>query len=325
MGTDGAPAANGSFIRDVWADNCDAEFAVIREAIVNYPYVAMVRDPACPPRGTTSRHLTPAARRRAALSGTSPRHSRHDCAWFLFCPQDTEFPGVVARPIGSFKSSSDFHYQTLRCNVDLLKIIQIGLTLCNEEGELAPGICTYQFNFKFSLSDDIYSQDSINLLESSGLDFASHEERGIDPLYFAELLMSSGIVLSDDVKWITFHCGYDFGYLLKLLTCKPMPEEDEGFFEQLRLYFPNIYDIKYMMRSVESLKGGLNKLSEDLEVERIGTEHTAGSDSLLTQASFFKMQKLFFENEIDDSKYLNAIHGHRARQELWGRRPRRPA
>ena len=67
------------------------------------------------------------------------------------CRQDTEFPGVVARPIGSFKSSSDFHYQTLRCNVDLLKIIQIGLTLCNEEGQLAPGICTFQFNFKFSL------------------------------------------------------------------------------------------------------------------------------------------------------------------------------
>lgn len=263
MGTDGAPAPNGGFIRDVWAENCDAEFALLREAIVNYPFVAM----------------------------------------------DTEFPGVVARPIGSFKSSSDFHYQTLRCNVDLLKLIQIGMTLCNAEGELAPGVCTYQFNFKFSLSDDIYSQDSINLLESSGLDFASHEERGIDPLYFAELLMSSGIVLCDDVKWITFHCGYDFGYLLKVLTCKAMPEEDDGFFEQLRLYFPNIYDIKYMMRSVESLKGGLNKLAEDLEVERIGTEHTAGSDSLLTQASFFKMQKLFFENEIDDSKYLNAIHG----------------
>eukprot|EP00966_Prymnesium_polylepis_P127526 2949632-Prymnesium_polylepis.1 len=64
---------------------------------------------------------------------------------------DTEFPGVVARPIGTFKSSSDFHYQTLRCNVDLLKIIQLGLTFCNEEGELAPGVCTYQFNFKFSL------------------------------------------------------------------------------------------------------------------------------------------------------------------------------
>jgi len=252
-----------SFIRDVWHDNIDSEFAMIRETIVTHPYVAM----------------------------------------------DTEFPGVVARPIGSFKSSSDFHYQTLRCNVDLLKIIQIGLTLCNAEGELAPGVCTYQINFKFSLSEDMYSQDSINLLSSSGLDFAAHEERGVDPLYFAELLMASGIVLVDDVKWITFHSGYDFGYLLKVLTCQPLPEDEDTFFQQLKLYFPQIYDIKFLMKSCESLKGGLNKLAEDLEVERIGAEHNAGSDSLLTQAAFFKMRQLFFENELDDAKYLNSIHG----------------
>jgi len=249
--------------RDVWAENVDAVFVAIREAIVNYPYVAM----------------------------------------------DTEFPGVVARPIGSFKSSSDFHYQTLRCNVDLLKIIQIGLTLCNEEGQLAPGICTFQFNFKFSLNDDMYSQDSINLLERSGLNFAEHEERGIDPIYFSELLISSGIVLCDDVKWISFHSGYDFGYLLKVLTCRALPLEEDKFFEQLKLYFPQIYDIKHLMKSCENLKGGLNKLAEDLEVERIGPEHNAGSDSLLTQATFFKMRQLFFENELDDNKCLNCIHG----------------
>jgi CCR4-NOT transcription complex subunit 7/8 len=40
---------------------------------------------------------------------------------------DTEFPGVVAKPVGSFKTNSDYHYQTLRCNVDLLKIIQANM------------------------------------------------------------------------------------------------------------------------------------------------------------------------------------------------------
>lgn len=65
--------------------------------------------------------------------------------------QDTEFPGVVARPIGSFKGSSDYHYQTLRCNVDLLRIIQLGLTLADENGQPAPGVCTWQFNFQFSV------------------------------------------------------------------------------------------------------------------------------------------------------------------------------
>uniref|UniRef100_A0A6T9FJ50 poly(A)-specific ribonuclease n=1 Tax=Haptolina ericina TaxID=156174 RepID=A0A6T9FJ50_9EUKA len=290
-----------SYIRDIWCDTLDAEMATIREIVTTYPYVSM----------------------------------------------DTEFPGVVARPIGTFKSSSDFHYQTLRCNVDLLKIIQLGLTFCNEDGELAPGVCTYQFNFKFSLSDDIYAQDSIDLLTRSGIDFKRHEELGIDVIYFAELLISSGIVLCDEVvvitrvlicashalvtlmslytmlrhsgffsscfllqvRWVSFHSGYDFGYLMKLLTCKPLPHEEDDFFSDLKLYFPQIYDIKYLMKSCEGLKGGLNKLAEDLEVERIGPEHQAGSDSLLTQATFFKMRSLFFENDLDSSKHLNILYG----------------
>jgi hypothetical protein len=66
-------------------------------------------------------------------------------------PQDTEFPGVVARPIGSFKTSSDYHYQTMRCNVDLLKIIQIGLTLSDEDGNYPQDVSTWQFNFHFSV------------------------------------------------------------------------------------------------------------------------------------------------------------------------------
>lgn len=65
--------------------------------------------------------------------------------------QDTEFPGVVARPIGTFKTSSDYHYQTMRCNVDLLKIIQVGLTLADEHGNFPQEVSTWQFNFHFSI------------------------------------------------------------------------------------------------------------------------------------------------------------------------------
>ena len=65
--------------------------------------------------------------------------------------QDTEFPGVVARPLGSFSSNTDYHYQTLRCNVDMLKIIQLGLTFADETGAMPEGCPTWQFNFKFDL------------------------------------------------------------------------------------------------------------------------------------------------------------------------------
>ncbi|KAG5459715.1 MAG: ribonuclease H-like domain-containing protein, partial [Olpidium bornovanus] len=113
---------------------------------------------------------------------------------YPYLAMDTEFPGVVARPIGNFRTSADYHYQTLRCNVDLLKIIQLGITLADERGNLPPGVCTWQFNFKFSIQDDMYAQDSIDLLTKSGIDFQKHEDYGIDVRDFGELLMMSGLV-----------------------------------------------------------------------------------------------------------------------------------
>ena len=53
---------------------------------------------------------------------------------------------------------------------------------------------------EFKLSDDMFAQDSIELLKQSGIDFAKMEARGIDVSNFGELLMSSGIVLNEDVS-----------------------------------------------------------------------------------------------------------------------------
>ncbi|XP_050038768.1 CCR4-NOT transcription complex subunit 7-like [Dermacentor andersoni] len=228
---------------------------------------------------------------------------------YNYVAMDTEFPGVVARPIGEFRSTADYQYQLLRCNVDLLKIIQLGLTFLDEHGNTPPNYSTWQFNFKFSLTEDMYAQDSIDLLTNSGIQFKKHDEEGIDPYEFAQLLMTSGVVLSDNVKWLSFHSGYDFGYMLKLLTDQNLPSEESEFFELLRIYFPAIYDVKYLMKSCKNLKGGLQEVAEQLELERIGPQHQAGSDSLLTGAAFFKMREMFFEDNIDDAKYCGHLYG----------------
>ena len=228
---------------------------------------------------------------------------------YPYVAMDTEFPGVVARPVGNFRSTADYHFQTVRCNVDLLKLIQLGLTFCDDRGNLPKGVCTWQFNFKFSLIEDMYAQDSIDLLARSGINFEKHEKDGIEPEVFAEYLMTSGVILSDNVKWISFHSGYDFGYLLRLLMNCNLPSEEGGFFDMLDMYFNIVYDIKYLMKSCRNLKGGLQDVADELQVQRVGPQHQAGSDSLLTATTFFRMRSVFFDDKIDDSKYCGHLYG----------------
>ena len=42
---------------------------------------------------------------------------------------------------------------------------------------------------------------------------------------------------------------------------------------------------------------------------RIGTSHQAGSDSLLTASTFFKMRELYFGDEVDDTEYNGKLYG----------------
>ena len=51
----------------------------------------------------------------------------------------------------------------------------------------------------------MYAPDSIQLLQESGIDFKRNKEEGIDVEYFGELLVTSGLVLFDNVKWVSFH------------------------------------------------------------------------------------------------------------------------
>ena len=113
----------------------------------------------------------------------------------------------------------------MRCNVDLLKLIQVGITLSDEEGNFPQDVTTWQFNFKFSIGyvrllvvrawaisplflcyrEDMYAPESIELLQKSGFDFQRHDEMGIAPNDFAELFITSGLVLVPEARWISFH------------------------------------------------------------------------------------------------------------------------
>ncbi|KAJ1406952.1 CCR4-associated factor [Ochromonadaceae sp. CCMP2298] len=225
---------------------------------------------------------------------------------YPYVAMDTEFPGVVARPVGD---CGDVQYQTLRCNVDMLKLIQLGLSFTDEDGNWVDGCTCWQFNFKFSLSGDMFAQDSIELLKTSGIDFERFERYGIDVQYFGEVMMMSGLVLNEDVKWVSFHSSYDFGYLLKTLMCTELSMEEPQFLDMLTTFFPCIYDVKYMMTAVEGMHGGLSSLADTLQINRIGPMHQAGSDSLLTAQTYFALLKKHFNSVCDDSKFKGELFG----------------
>merc|ERR1719161_147962 len=103
---------------------------------------------------------------------------------------------------------------------------------------------------------------------------------------FGERLTASGLVLSSEVHWISFHGMYDFAYLLKLLTGDAMPLTLPAFDEALDTFFPKRLDIKRHLP-----KGSLSRLGEDYGIRRRGIAHQGASDAFLTLELFLQMEK----------------------------------
>ena len=227
---------------------------------------------------------------------------------YNYIGMDTEYPGTVYCVKNMTK---DFYFKTLKMNVDSLKIIQLGITLTNSKGEFPKNYKyhTWQFNFEFDKNSDKITQSSLNLLEQCGIDFNKLKKKGIKHKVFAEYFMISGLVLNPDIRWISFHGCYDFGYLLKLLINKKLPDTEKEFMNLLDTYFINYYDIKTMVKRKDNLQGGLNKLAQSLEVLREGKTHQAGSDSVVTIDVYFKLIKIGFLEEDKILKEKNLLFG----------------
>ncbi|KAL5067043.1 hypothetical protein RYX36_017930 [Vicia faba] len=244
-------------IREVWAFNLEYEFSLIRRAIHQHHFISM----------------------------------------------DTEFPGVIHSPkIHRRHLQTSDHYYYLKANVDALKLIQVGLTLSDSQGNL-PDFGTnnsyiWEFNFSdFDINHDPYNQDSIDMLRGQGINFDHTFSHGVDSMRFAELMFSSILIFNKSLIWVTFSSAYDFGYLVKILTRKNLPNRLEDFLSIVEVLFgKNVYDMKHMMKYCNSLYGGLERVATTLNVCRaVGKSHQAASDSLLTLHAFNKMMITHFK------------------------------
>ncbi len=224
---------------------------------------------------------------------------------YNYIGMDTEFPGIVYK-LDSY--TNDFYYKSIEKNVNNLKIIQLGISLCNSKGE-HPNISTWQFNFNFDTLIDKYSNDSISLLINSGIKFELLKTKGIPHNLFAEYFITSGLLLNENIHWISYHGVTDFAYLLKLALNYDLPNNENDFLDLLKFYFPSYYDIRILVQNKEQFKGGLNKLIQCLNIERNGDVHQAGSDSFVTAEAFFDLinKGILTIDEIKD--YENILYG----------------
>ena len=225
---------------------------------------------------------------------------------YNYIGMDTEFPGIVYK-LDSY--TDDFYYKSIEKNVNNLKLIQLGITLCNDKGEHPENISTWQFNFQFDTSYDKFSNDSISLLINSGINFELLKTNGISHNLFAEYFIISGLLLDPNIHWISYHGASDFAYLLKLALNNNLPNEEKDFIQLLQFYFPSFYDIRILIQGKEQYKGGLNKLIQCLDIERNGEVHQAGSDSFVTAQAYFNLINKGIVTIDELKNYENILYG----------------
>ena len=140
------------------------------------------------------------------------------------------------------------------------------------------------------------------MLKGYGINFVLLQNNGISMERFGEYLLTSGLVLNENVKWISFHGSYDFAYLLKILTGQSLPESKAEFLKDLELYFNNFFDIRVIVKPFDTFsRCSLQRLAFELGINRVGNQHQAGSDSLLTGEIFFKIIREYvheYENDV---------------------------
>ena len=94
----------------------------------------------------------------------------------------------------------------------------------------------------------------MSLLMECGIDFEVLKKKGISYNLFTEYFLVSGLVLNENVTWISFNGISDFCYMLRLVLNENLPNDEYNFFTNFKNYCPNLYDIKYLIKDNENFK-----------------------------------------------------------------------
>ncbi|KAM1105553.1 hypothetical protein FF1_002522 [Malus domestica] len=166
-------------------------------------------------------------------------------------------------------TSKGLRYQDIALNVDSLNLIQVGITLFDDRGNVGG---TWEFNFRgFDEETDPHVPESIALLKANGLDLEKFGKFGIDSDIFVEGFVEILRVHRGQLVWVSFHGLYDSAYVMKLVTRKTILSSPTEFAKMAGRLFERVYDLKFMAKYCPGLFGGeigLERMATILGVQR---------------------------------------------------------
>nr|CAB3469395.1 unnamed protein product [Digitaria exilis] len=211
----------------------------------------------------------------------------------LYAALDLEFVAEASTDVDFKARSLDQWYHHLHAFVSGGDVVQVGLALAFEHehrshgGPLLP-VIALDINLEFDEDTRQYNATSIDFLAEQGHRLADHRNRGVPVKEFLDGLMRHLVPggHDDPITWIMFHGDNDLGFLMRLLQ-GALPSDRATFMREVRRQFPIFYDLRVLGQLVmEGFRGKFSFLAELLGVERVGQEHHAGSDALLTMSCF---------------------------------------
>ncbi|WMV07415.1 hypothetical protein MTR67_000800 [Solanum verrucosum] len=147
---------------------------------------------------------------------------------------DTEYPDNIYNPVVPFSHLSPV-ILLLKSNVDELKLIQVGITLSDANGNLL----------------ELVIEGEWFRVLWHGIDFERNLEFGIRSIDFGT---------------------NDIGYLLKILRGRNLPDSLDVFYDFVKTFFGGkLYDVKCLMRHFHNLHGGLDRVAGQLGLVWVAT------------------------------------------------------
>ena len=201
-------------------------------------------------------------------------------------------------------------YALLKANVEGLKPLQVGIAVCDHQGQQV----AWEFNLRdFRPQADPHDENSLAYLAGRGLDVGALRDHGVSADMLSKKLFESGLVgarRGRSRSWITYAGAYHVAYLFKIVTGgAPLPRDVAGFNGAVRRYLGDqVYDVATMAAGCPHMPLRLEHIADYLGFHPpLGSPRLAAAAGVRALQVFMRLK--YVELGGDVRKYRGLLKG----------------